>query len=226
MLFDFNGVIINDEPIHKQLIAQILLEENLRPLDKEYKKLCLGRSDRFCLLELLQFYGRVVTENYLNQIILRKAQRYQEQISNLETLPIYPGLKEFLIKLKELNLQLGIVSGAIRPEIEIVLTRSELKQYFSIIVGGDEIQVSKPRPDGYLLALERFNQLDPNLHLSPSQCLIIEDSLPGIQAGKNAQINVIGIAHTYPLHILQRWANWAVDSFTDIDLSEIMPKFT
>ncbi|HEY9704533.1 MAG TPA: HAD family phosphatase, partial [Allocoleopsis sp.] len=190
VLFDFNGVIINDEPIHKQLIDQILLEENIRPVDKEYKKLCLGRSDRFCLLELLQFYGRVVSENYLNQIIRRKAQRYQEQISNLETLPIYPGLKELLIKLEELNLKLAIVSGALRSEIEIVLTRTELKNYFSVLVGGDEIRVSKPAPDGYLLAVERLNQLDPNLHLSPSQCLIIEDSLPGIQAGKNAQINV------------------------------------
>ncbi len=60
VLFDFNGVIINDEPLHEQLIEQILLGENLRSQPGEFRKVCLGRSDRVCLKELLTNRGRVI----------------------------------------------------------------------------------------------------------------------------------------------------------------------
>jgi beta-phosphoglucomutase-like phosphatase (HAD superfamily) len=167
VLFDFNGVIIKDEAIHQQLIEEILIEENLRPSPQEYREVCLGRSDRVCLAELLKRRGRVVTESYLTKVITRKAQAYQRQLEKLEKLPIYPGLEDLIFKIRVAQLPMGVVSGALRCEVELVLNRAQLAQHFTVIVAGDDITVSKPEPDGYLLAVERLNQQYPNLKAQP-----------------------------------------------------------
>lgn len=221
VLFDFNGIIINDEAIHEQLIEEILLQENLRPTPGEFREVCLGRSDRVCLSELLKRRGRIVTESYLNQLIARKAQAYQRQLEALEKLPIYPGLEDLIFKIRVAQLPMGVVSGALRCEVELVLNRTELAQYFPVIVAGDDIKVSKPEPDGYLLAVERLNQHYPDLKAKASECLVIEDTFPGIEAAKRAGMQVVGVANTYPFHMLQRQANWTVDYLNDLELDRV-----
>ena len=218
VLFDFNGVIINDEPLHEKLIEQILIEENLRPIPGEFQQVCLGRSDRVCLTELLNRRGRVVSESYLIQLMQRKAQAYQQQLDSMQKLPLYSGLDDLIFQVRSLHLKLAIVSGAMRSEIELVLNRANLAPHFPVIVAGDDIKTSKPEPDGYLLAVERLNQEYPDLQLQPSECLAIEDTPAGIQAAKRAGISVVGVANTYPFHMMQRRANWAVDYLCDLDL--------
>ena len=232
VLFDFNGVIINDELIHEQLIEQILIEENLRPKPGEFQKFCLGRSDRASLTNLLTHRGRVVTETYLQQLIQRKAKAYQQHLEKLEKLPLYPGLEDFIFKLRSRSvfegdsLKLAVVSGAIRSEVELVLNRANIAKYFTVIVAGDEITSSKPEPDGYLLAVERLNQHYSGLNLQPSQCLAIEDTLAGIQAAKRAGIGVVGVANTYPFHMLQRQANWTVDYLCDLEIERVQQVYS
>ncbi|MGL4619368.1 HAD family hydrolase [Chroococcidiopsis sp.] len=218
VLFDFNGVIINDEPIHKQLIEQLLVEENLRPIPGEFEEVCLGRSDRVCLAELLKRRGRFVSETYLLQLMQRKAQAYQQELEKIDKLPTYPGLEDLVFQSRAKQLKLAVVSGAMRSEIELVLQRLNLTQYFSVLVAGDDITTSKPEPDGYLLAVERLNQLYPELRLQPRECIAIEDTPAGIQAAKTAKILVVGVANTYPFHMMQRQANWAVDYLNQLDL--------
>lgn len=221
VLFDFNGVIIKDEAIHQRLIEEILLQENLRPSAEEYREVCLGRSDRVCLAELLKRRGRFVSESYLTQLITRKAQSYQRQLETLETLPIYPGLDDVIFKIRAAGLLMGVVSGALRCEVELVLNRAGIAQHFALIVAGDDITASKPEPDGYLLAVEQFNQKYPNLNAQASECLAIEDTPAGITAAKRAGMQVVGVANTYPFHMLQRQANWTVDYLNDLELDRV-----
>ncbi|MFM6405847.1 MAG: HAD family hydrolase, partial [Microcystis sp.] len=218
VLFDFNGVIINDEPIHQELINEILLGENLLPLGSEFAELCLGRSDRVCLRNVLTRRGRQVTEEYLTKLINKKASLYRERLGKLEKLPIYEEIYSFLKRVKARDLQIGLVTGAIRSEVESILQRVGLGDYFSVIVTGDEISTSKPQPDGYLLAVERFNRWNFNLQLQPWECLVIEDTFVGCEAAKRAGMQVVGIAHTYPFHFMQRVSNWAIDNFSQLDL--------
>lgn len=225
ILFDFNGVIINDEPIHRELISQILLEENLAPSVTEFQQICLGRSDRICLRELLLHRGRVISDQYLDKLIEKKAQRYREKLSQLNELPIYPDLLGFLKKVTEKGLKIGLVTGALRSEVDLVLKQGGIESYFSVIVTGDDIKTSKPQPDGYLLAVERFNRVDFNLQLHPSDCLVIEDSPAGIEAAKRARMQVVGIANTYPFHFMQRLANWAIDYLDELELERIEELF-
>jgi beta-phosphoglucomutase len=226
VLFDFNGVIINDEPLHQRLIEQLLIEENLTLKPGEYEKVCLGRSDRSCLRDLLNSRGRVVKEDYLTQLLKKKAEGYTLEIEKIEKLPLYPGLEDLISQVLKLNFKLGLVSGAIRREIELVLERSNLAEYFKVIVAGDDITTSKPEPDGYLLALERLNQEYPDLNLQASECLVIEDTLAGIEAAKRAGMQVVGIANTYPFHMMQRQANWAVDYLIELELERVQQVFS
>jgi HAD superfamily hydrolase (TIGR01509 family) len=226
IFLDFNGVIINDEPIHKELIDEILLGENLRPSAGEFQEFCLGRSDRACLSDILSRRGRLVMDDYLNKLIATKAKVYQQRLEQLETLPIYPGLTDFLAKIQTKGLKIGLVTGALRSEVKQVLDRAGIASYFSVIVAGDDIKASKPQPDSYLLAVERFNRLDITLQIQPSNCLAIEDTPAGIQAAKKAGIQVVGIANTYPFHVMQRQANWAIDYFWDLELERIEQVFS
>lgn len=225
VLFDFNGVIIHDEPLHEKLINQLLVEENLKPKPGEFRQFCLGRSDRACLTDLLTARGRAVTASYIEGLIERKNQAYQLQLETIEKLPIYPGLEDLIFNLKAAHLQIALVSGATRSDIDLVLSRTQLAAVFSVIVSGDDCIASKPEPDSYLLAIARLNQQHPDLHLQPAECLAIEDTFAGIQAAKRAGIPVVGVANTYPFHMLQRRANWTVDYLSDLELERVLKRY-
>lgn len=226
VLFDFNGVIINDERIHLQLIDEILVQENLQPQKVQERQASLGRSDRACFQELLASRGRVVSEEYLTGLLNRKAQAYALELEKLDKLPIYPGVEDLIYQVRSRNLKLGIVSGALRTEIDLVLNRAKLTEYFKIIVAGDDITTSKPQPDGYLLAVERLNQAYPELNLQAQECLAIEDTPAGIGAAKRAQMQVLGVANTYPFHMLQRCCNWTVDYLSELELERVQAVFS
>jgi beta-phosphoglucomutase-like phosphatase (HAD superfamily) len=92
-------------------------------------------------------------------------------------------------------------------------------------VAAEDSPISKPQPDPYLIALEQLNQAYPELNLEPGNCLAIEDTLAGIQAARSAGIPVVGVAHTYPFHMLQRRANWTVDALADLELERVQAVF-
>lgn len=221
VLFDFNGVIINDEVLHEELIEELLIEENLRPKPGEFREICLGRSDRVCLQELFSRRGRVLTDAYLHSLLERKSRAYQAKLETIKKLPIYLGLDDLIFQLRSAQIVMGIVSGAMRVEIDLVLQRTRLAPHFSVIVAGDDISVSKPEPDGYLLAVQQLNEQMPNLSLTPENCLAIEDTPAGIQAAKRAGMSVVGVANTYPYHMIQRQSNWAVDYLSELELDRI-----
>ena len=221
VLFDFNGVIINDEAIHEKIIDRLMLDENLQLKRGEFREVCLGRSDRTYITELLKRRGRYLTETYLDRLLLGKTQAYQEKINSLETLPIYDGLAEFIDKIRVSGRKMAVVSGAMRSDIELVLDRSGLAANFELIVAGDDLAASKPEPDGYLLAVELLNQKYPGFNLQPIECLALEDTFAGIEAAKKAGMQVAGVTHTYPFHMIQRQANWTVDYFADLELDRV-----
>lgn len=225
VLFDFNGVIINDEPLHERLLGELLIGENLRPDPQEMNEVCLGRSDRACLRDLFERRGRVVSERDLDRLLALKTAAYQAEIAQMTRLPIYAGLEDLIYKCRLADLKLALVTGARREEAELVLERANLRQHFSVIVSSDDVTTSKPDPSGYRLAVELLRQAFPELNLHPENCLAIEDSFAGLEAAKRADLSVVGVAHTYPFHMIQRQANWAVDYLNDLELERVQRVF-
>lgn len=214
VFLDFSGVIINDEAINQELIAEILLGENLRADDDEYTQYCRGRSDRSCLKDILANRGRILTNEYLDKLLKTKALGYRQKVEALPEI-VYPStLPTFLTRLKEQDIAIALVTGATRSEVEYILAKIELASYFDLLVTGDDLDASKPDPAPYLLALSQLN-------LNPQECLAIENNPVGITAAKEAKVQVVGISNLYPLHMLQRQANWTVDDFLDIELDRI-----
>ena len=214
VFLDFSGTIIDDEAINQALIADIMLGENLLANDADYVEYCRGRSDRACLNDILVNRGRVLPDDYLDKLVETKTKAYLAKIEQLPELPLSSHIEEFLIQLKEQNIAIGLVTGASRSVVEYVLQRANLWEKFDLIVTGEDTISSKPEPDPYLLAIQ-------NLSLHPDECLAIEDNPIGIESAKRAKIQVVGIANIYPLHMLQRIANWTVDNFLEIELERI-----
>lgn len=222
ILFDFNGVILDDEPIHAQLIQELMLGQNLRFSLEEVQQVCLGRSDRAAIEDLLRIRGLILTEAELQRLVSHKHKAYQTRLSELEAVPIFKSFLPFLDTLRQYPLKIGIVSGAQRSEIEGALSQSGIREVFEVIVTAEDIVESKPSPEGYQKAIAQFQQRYPEEQLQPENFLAIEDSFPGLEATRRAKIPVVGIAHTYPFHMMQRQANWAVDSFAQLDLERLL----
>ena len=214
VFLDFSGVIINDEAINQELIADILLSENLRADEDEYTLYCRGRSDRACLKDILASRGRILSEEYLDKLLKTKAQGYRQKVEQLPEIALPENLISFLTQLKEQDITIGLVTGVTRSEVEYVLQKVELASFFDLIVAGDDLTQSKPEPEPYLLAASKLN-------LTPQECLAIENNPVGITAAKQANIQVVGISNLYPLHMLQRQANWTVDDFLEIELDRV-----
>ena len=226
-LFSFSGIVINDDEIRQKISEQILLSENLRPDQDDYLEVCLGRSDRACLQSLLAQRGRSVTDQTLDKLLVQATAAYQTWLDGLKKLPIYPGLEDLIFRCRAAQIKMAIVTGSERQPVTSVLARADLSQHFEVIIAGDDVPTAlgKPAPDSYLKAIERLNQADAALNLQPDECIAIEDSFVGIDAAKAAQIPVVGVAHTYPNHMLQRRATWVVDYLREIKFDWIGEKF-
>ena len=229
VFFSFSGIIINDEDIRKTLSEQVLLAENLRPNEDDYYDVCLGKSDRACLKALLYQRGRDVNKETLDKLLQKECAIYQDWIASLEKLPIYPGLEDLIFRCRTAQVKTAIVTGAERSQVDEVLNRTNLAEHFSIIVAGDDIALegSKPSPIGYQKAIAALNEQNEqtDLQLQPDECIAIEDTFSGIAAAKSAGIPVVGVAHTYPNHMLQRRATWVVDYLREINFDWIGEKF-
>lgn len=225
VLFDFNGVVLDDERIHQQIIWEIMEQAELPLTQEELQFHCLGRTDRACFQDLFASMEQPLNQFQLRRLLTLKAKAYRQYLASLEYLPIFEGLIELVEQLLEADLKLAIVSGALRSEVRMVLKQTALDAAFPVTVTSDDVKKSKPDPGGYQLAIKRLNRKFPKLNLEPCHCLAIEDSFAGIQAAKLAQIPVLGVAHTFPFHMLQRQANWCVDYLHQIELERIQSVF-
>jgi len=223
VLFEINGVFLNDTALQFELIDDILLAENLRPTDRLYRDSSLGKSDRRCLKENLALRGRVFSEVQLDSLIQQKSALYQNKLREIKPFPLYEDVVPLISAIKLKNIPVGIVTGYCRADAEFILQQAQLDQAFDVIVTADEVKTFKPNGDGYRLAIAQLNQKFPDAQIQPENCLTVEDNFHGIQAAKSVGIPVVGVAHTYPFHMLQRCSNWCVDYLSDLELERIDP---
>jgi beta-phosphoglucomutase len=177
ILFDFNGVIVDDEPQHCEALIATLAEDGFT-LDRDtYYREYLGFDDRECFRFTYAHMGRPTDEPALLQAIERKNVHYERAIRG--SLRLVPGAEDFIESAALDGFQLAIVSGALRREIELVLDLSGLRPHFSEIVAAEDVSACKPDPAGYNFALAA-------LRIAPRRCMVIEDSLPGLAAARAA----------------------------------------
>ncbi len=193
VIFDFNGVLVDDEQVHFELFREALAEEGVTLDERDYHERYLGFDDRGCFEAALRDSGREASSGRVGALIDRKARRYLEVAA--VRLRIFPGAAESLASLAD-RWPLGICSGALRAEIAFALDKMGVADRVHAIISAEDTERCKPDPEGYLLALDALRSCDGE-DLEAAHCLVIEDSLAGIEAAKAAGMWAIGVDHTY-----------------------------
>jgi beta-phosphoglucomutase len=202
ILFDFNGVIIDDERIHLKAYREVLRAENVPLTDEDYFA-SLGMDDAAFVRAAYARSGQTLTDDLMQTLIKREHELHREFITN--DLPVSAGVVTF-IKAAARRYQLGIVSMAERSEIDHVLGLAGLNNLFSIVVSAEPELKHKPAPDCYERALDLVNErrrTARELPLLPNECLAIEDAPPGIEAARAAGMRTIGVTNTVSESLLR-----------------------
>jgi HAD superfamily hydrolase (TIGR01509 family) len=188
ILFDFNGVIVDDEPQHCAALIATLADYGYA-LDRDsYYRDYLGFDDRECFRFSFGKLGRPADEPALAEAIERKHAHYARAVR--DSMRLVPGAQDFVEAAALDGYQLAIVSGALRREIDLVLDLAGLRPHFAEIVAAEDVSACKPDPQGYNRAREA-------LALAPSRCVVIEDSLPGLAAARAAGLRCAMLATSH-----------------------------
>jgi beta-phosphoglucomutase len=216
IIFVFDGVIADSEPIHFSVFQRVLGEEGLLLSREEYYADYLGYDDKGCFAAFLAAHGRPVSQSLVDHLVERKAAAYFEHIK--ERPIIFPGVRE-RVQEAAMTRRLAVCSGALRQEIEFILELAGIRKEFEHITSAEDVRHGKPNPEGFLHALASLNRHGSE-RIAPHQCLVIEDSLPGIRGAHAAGMKVLAVANTHALDELQE-ADAATASLADLTLEQI-----
>lgn len=212
VIFDFDGVIVDTEPIHYNAFQNVLEPLGLRYTWQEYIEHYMGFDDRDAFREAFKSVDKPLENDFLNILINRKATLF-EQISL--SAPPYPGVIELLKELLKKGIPLAISSGALRSDIMPILIHLNIRDCFTHIVAADDVPQSKPHPASYLMAKQLLcSSFTSKLSLM-SQIYAIEDTPAGILSAKGAGLKVIAVTNSYPVGMLQQ-ADTIVDNLANL----------
>jgi beta-phosphoglucomutase-like phosphatase (HAD superfamily) len=197
ILFDFNGIVIDDEPLQLKAAQDALRAEGITLTEQEYYD-SLGMDDVTFFRAAFARAGREHTDEDLNRVLAEWTKLHRELIA--DELPLFPGVVTF-IKALARHYPLAVVSMARRASIEYVLERAGLKNAFAVIVSAEDVSACKPDPACVNRALEKLNEARRQSGggqpaLAPAECLVIEDAPPGIVAARAAGMRTLGVTNT------------------------------
>ena len=198
IIFDFNGVIADDETPHVVCFQQALAEAGLTLTTEEYYGAYLGMDERTCTRMLLEQRDGTCDEREVLRIAERKAEYFRAHTALHKPL-LFPGVVDF-VQAAKVRYRLAIASGGRRTQIDAALSGTHIACEFDVIVAAEDCPIGKPDPSIYLLTLERLNAGCRSGHdMTPADCLVLEDSLAGIRSARAAGMRVLGLANTYPI---------------------------
>lgn len=224
ILFDFNGVILDDEAYHYESLRRVLAEEGVSITEEVYYRDCLGFGDVECFQWGMPDAAAIKTAGGMAALIARKSVYYEALLE--EETRFFPGVCAF-IRQAARKFPIGVASMALRKEIIFALKKADVVDLFTVIVSAEDVKRMKPDPEVYEKALQamnrRLSQTTRTEGIHASECLVIEDSAPGIQAARAAGMPVLALTHTVPAeqlkaanHILASLENTSVEDLESL----------
>ncbi len=219
IIFDFDGVVADSEPTHLAVFQQVLGEMGFFLSAEEYYAEYLGYDDKGCFRAFLTAHGQSPSDKTVDELVVSKARAYLDHIK--QNLIIFPGVRE-LVREAASRHRLAIASGALRSEIEYVLECAGIRKEFEHITSAEDVRHGKPNPEPFLHALDSLNRAAKTAQdrLAPDECLVIEDSIPGIRAAQAAGMKVLAVANTHTIQDLHE-AEALTQSLADVRLPEL-----
>ena len=212
VIFDMDGVIVDSNPTHTIALRKFCDMQGHHLTDDELKTRVYGRPNKDWIPDI--FGNRLTPEQY------RKLASAKEALFRELFAPIIKplaGLIEFLEKLEANHIPKAIASSAPPENIEFTLEKTGVKRFFDIMLAESDVNNGKPDPEIYLMAANA-------LHIPPKQCIVFEDSLAGIEAGKRAGCKVIGVTTTHVCSELVG-TDLVIDDFEGLELQTLMGLF-
>ena len=219
IIFDFDGVVADSEPIHLAVFQRVLGELGFFLSPEEYYADYLGYDDKGCFRAFLTAHGQSPSDATIDSLVAGKARVYLDHIK--QHLIIFPGVRE-LVRDAASRHRLAIASGALRSEIEYVLECAGIRKEFEHITSAEDVRQGKPSPEPFVHALASLNRAvrSGQAGLEPDDCLVIEDSIPGIRAAHAAGMKVLAVANTHTVQDLHE-ADALTHSLADVRLPEL-----
>jgi beta-phosphoglucomutase len=217
VIFDFDGVITDSEILHLRAFNKTLAQFNIEIDKKNYYTNYLGYSDTDCFKQLIEDGLLDIDRRKIPGLIEQKNHFFEElAVTEGKTIE---GVYKFLNMLRKNNVPMAICSGALLTEIELMLDDANLRHFFTTIVSAEHVKKGKPHPDGFLLTLEKLNK-GRNVPIKADQCIVIEDSLWGLQAAKAAGMHSIAVTNSYDAEQL-KLADKIVAKLSDLTIEDL-----
>lgn len=227
VLFDFDGVIVNSEPLHFFAMQEALASEKIELTEDEYYRELIGFDDRGAFRNVYQRRGMTLEPKTLLALLTGKSERMMDLIRRRHFHAL-PGVEEFVRALWR-HVPLAICTGGLREEVEAMLEGVALRDCFQFIVAAEDVTAGKPDPQGYLLCVQQINHRwaerahgPPQMPLRPVECLVIEDAPTVIRAVKTVGFSTLAVASSYPLMKLAE-ADYAVKALKIDEVLEQVP---
>ena len=214
IVFDFDGVIANSEPLHYRAYRDVLAEEGIRLTEQDYYGRYLGYDDFGAFQAMGSELAAGFSAGLIASLVARKALRLEAL--ERDTSLLFPGAAA-AIRRAGAAVPIGIASGALGAEIRRVLDREGLTACFTAIVAAEDTPLSKPAPDPYVRAVALLS-VGASTVIEPRECVALEDSVWGLKSARDAGLRTVGVAHTYPPAALEGAADLVIASLETFDL--------
>jgi beta-phosphoglucomutase len=219
IIFDFDGVLVNSEPLHFFAFTEVLKAEKIAITEQEYYQELIGYDDKGAFKYIFKKNKRELDPKTFLRVMTKKKEAMMQQIFSRKYEAL-PGVEEF-VRAVWRNYPLAICSGALADEVETMLVGVNLRDCFSVIVSAEDVSVGKPDPQCYTLTLRKLSEkLKKNMH--PEECLVVEDAPNVIRSIRAVKYPVLAVATSHPLEKLGD-ANWAVKSLRCDEVQKQIP---
>ena len=215
IVFDFDGVIVDSEPLHYQAFVMVGKGIGFEFSYDEYLATYIGFDDRDAFRVMLEASGQEVTDERVAELCAMKQPAFNAvtQMSAANGSIAIPGALELIDECHQVDLPRAIASGATREDIELMLELLDRRDRFDIIVTADDVEFSKPDPTSYALAAQR-------LGVDPANALAIEDTAAGLASASGAGLMTLGLTTTGPAEPLAE-AQRVIDDLAGVDLEQL-----
>ena len=214
IVFDFDGVIANSEPLHFRAYKDVLAEDGVALTERDYYTRYLGYDDVGAFQTIAADRDLSWTAGHIATLVERKAVRLEALERGTSVL--FPGAAD-AIRRAASAVPIAIASGARGEEIRRVLDRERLSTFFSAIVAAEDTPISKPAPDPYLRALALLQRAGGRA-IAAGACVAIEDSRWGLESARAAGMRTVAVTNTYEKSALDGAADLVIASLEAMDL--------
>jgi beta-phosphoglucomutase len=193
IVFDFDGVIANSEPLHLLAFQRVLADEGVDLSSRDYYARYLGYDDAGAFEAIGRDRGIPMSYERVAALVERKGECMQRLLHSGSVL--FPGAVEFVREAAR-AVPIAIASGALRHEILATIEAAEVGDAFTVIVAAGDTLEGKPSPAPYRLAFERLRE-QSGRDLDPRRSVAIEDSRWGLESARGAGLRLVGVTSSY-----------------------------